>query len=378
LRIAILYQFIYPQSFGGGEKRLFEVFSRFPESITLDWYPQYSENYDDYSQLKRFNIFPFEKSSKSKNFRSIKKTLIYAWHCFRVDLSKYDYVHIGQMPFFHILPILLKSMISHFLGLKAATVSVDWWEFCGSHWDKFNIVISLFGKMYERLILFYLDRAIVISDKTENDIKKYMRDKTVLIHNGVDLASINAAPIGPESDIVLLGRLEKWKNTLFSIEVFKVMLDINDKLKMKIIGSGQQENEINLFIKENNLENNIEMLGFLPNEIDIYSILKGSKLMMLFSWQEGGGSITLFEGNACGLPVATAFYPNGIDKEIVTVENGFYFENKSVEDIANELTDYLSSETKITSLKKSSRVFIEKFDWDQISKEYLNYFHYKI
>ena len=376
MRVAIIYQYIYPQNFGGGEKRLYEIFSRFPKNIEIDWFVQYQENYDSFYELKRFSITAFEKNKKNDVRRSILEIFRYCYFLLtRVDLRKYDIIHIGQMPFFHILALQLKSKIMNLFYKKTAYISIDWWEFWGNYWlTKHGKYFGVIGAIVERMILFLATHLIVISPKTYKDVNGKTRARLELIHNGVDFKKINAVvSIEKKYDFIILGRLEEWKNPMMGVQVFQKMLEQDSSLKLLIVGDGSYAKFLNDYIMSNNIQKNVFMHGKAADE-QIFSLLKNAKMMLLFSKQEGGGSITLFEANACGLPVATASFENGIDREIVTIKNGFFFTEHDHNFIASELLKVLKSDDLLHELSETSKDFVKNFDWSILSKQYFDFF----
>ena len=368
---------MFPQNFGGGEKRLFEVFSRFPDSATVDWYPQYTENYEDYSELKGFNIFPLEDMTRPSDERSIKETLKFCFLLiFKLNFSKYDFIHVGQMPFFHVFALLMKKVFLKALFRKTPHIVIDWWEYWGSYWDsKHGKITALVGRFVEKCIYLFGDEFVVISYKTNNDVQPHTKANLTLIHNGVDLNKIDQAPsLHKNIDVIIFGRVEEWKNPQMGVYVFEEMLKVKPGLSMLIVGNGSYKATLEQYVVNHNLSGSIKFFGFAKDDDEIYGLIKSSKLMMQFSKQEGGGSITLFEANGCGVPVVTSYFENGIDKELVTSDNGFFFEEQNHKNIAMALVDFLDNTEEQEKMKISAREFVAQYDWSIISKEYYELF----
>jgi len=377
MNIAVVYQYIYPQSFGGGEKRLYEVFSRFPEDCKVDWYVQYKEDYTKFKELENFNIINLEDHAKTGAKRSYIETISF---CFRllwtVDYSKYDIVHVGQMPFFHISFLFLKKLLMICLFQKTPLITVDWWEVWRHYWkEKYVLPVANLGRFIEKLILFMAGYLVVISKKTWKDVKNYTIAEVELIHNGVNLEIIDKViPTEKLYDVIIFGRVEEWKNPQMGVYVFEQMLKSKPDLKMIIVGDGSYSDTLKEYVDDHGMSKNVDFYGFAKDDDEVYGIIKSSKIMMQFSKQEGGGSITLFEANACGVPVATAFFENGIDEQLVTVDNGFFFHNHELKFIAQSLNEYLDDTERQKDMKVSSRNFVTNMDWSIISKQYYEFF----
>jgi glycosyltransferase involved in cell wall biosynthesis len=87
------------------------------------------------------------------------------------------------------------------------------------------------------------------------------------------------------------------------------------------------------------------------------------------STKEGGGSITLFEANGCGLPVIAYTCKHGIDpKLIIEGQNGFWVDVVSPEALATKMSDVLSLPKK--NLKTQAEQFAAEVDWGTIARHY--------
>ena len=366
-RIAIVYQYKYPDSRGGGERRLFEVFKRF--DCPIDWYVQCAD------KISNDGIIRYIALSKRKfKYRSISETLLWTIMVLKIPFDKYDIIHIGQMPFFHILSLLLKLNIYRIFRMKRPILTIDWWEYWGTYWFKFKFPISIIGIIIEKFILNYSDRFIVISNKTKNDIEKFTKGNISLIHNGIDLHLINCAKTKKSADFIYFGRLEKHKRIDRSIEVFNELTKLNPKYTFEIIGDGSHKKVLESLVLQLDLSSNINFSGRLDDNVEMYSLVKGADCMLFFGDQEGGGSITLFEANACGTPIAHSYSKNGIDKDLITKETGFFFNNFDKVKIAKELHLYVQNSERKQIMSEACINFVKDKDWDKISKKYKRYF----
>ena len=123
-------------------------------------------------------------------------------------------------------------------------------------------------------------------------------------------------------DITFIGRLTYQKNPERLIDVSKKLLKVLPSFKAAIIGDGPLKGEMEKLIKENNLENNVFLLGFQENP---YKILKDSKVMLLVSRWEGLPMCVL-EALALGVPVVST-PTDGISSVIKNENNGYICEN---------------------------------------------------
>lgn len=368
-RIAVVYQYRYPESRGGGERRLFEVFKRF--DCPIDWYVQSADKKLNYNFIRYIPL-----SKRKFKYRSISETVFWTIMVLKIPFSKYDIIHMGQMPFFHIFSLIFKLKIYKILRFKHPILTIDWWEYWGTYWHKFKFPLNIIGILVEKLILKYCENLIVISNKTKNDIENRTKGNILLIHNGIDLDLINRAKIKKSVNFIYFGRLEKHKRLDKSIEVFNELIKLNPKYTFEIIGDGSYKKSLETLVSELNLNYKIHFSGSL-DDLEMYSLVKGADCMLFFGDQEGGGSITLFEANACGTPIAHSYSKNGIDKDLITAKTGFFYKNFDKVKIAKELHFFVQNSQRKKNMSKACIDFVKDKGWDKISKKYEIYFNEK-
>jgi glycosyltransferase involved in cell wall biosynthesis len=368
MKIAVVYQYAYPDSLGGGERRLFEIFSRFDQAV--DWYCQ-----QGVGSSGNINYYPLSTLNLKK--RSFFETIAWVFLMIKIPISKYDIVHIGQMPFFHIITLILKRKILCLIGKKTPIFVIDWWEYWGEYWTNLRFPISFFGRVSEFFLLKNVENFITISQKTTQDIAGLTNGKIKQIHNGVNIDMINTVKksVKNSSDFIYFGRLERHKNVEFSIEVFSKLVKLNPKYKFNIIGDGPDFYRLKMIVKSLKLERNIKMHGRVESDKKLYSIVSASKCMLFFGTQEGGGSISLFEANACGIPIAHVLTENGIDRDLITSDTGFLFHKFDSDQISLVLHKFLINIEEQANMKISCKKFVQGKSWGEISHQYKTYYN---
>ena len=105
--------------------------------------------------------------------------------------------------------------------------------------------------------------------------------------------------------LISVGRLSEEKGYDRLLRVFKRLNDEALDLELSIIGSGEKYNELNNYIKQNNLKNKIFLLGYRENP---YKYIKNSDLFVCSSISEGFSLVT-GEAMATGVPVISVDCP---------------------------------------------------------------------
>lgn len=145
--------------------------------------------------------------------------------------------------------------------------------------------------------------------------KKICSSKSSVLYNVINIEELNnSIKIDPEKyqyDLIFLGRLTYAKNPQRVLEVTKILKNQKDDIKVAMVGAGELENELKNFVKDNQLEKNVDFWGFRKNP---YKILKNSQVMIMTSRWEGLGMCAL-EAMALGVPVVST--PTGGLCEII-------------------------------------------------------------
>lgn len=187
-----------------------------------------------------------------------------------------------------------------------------------------SYVKPLFERLSHTDLLF-----VAISSKLEEDIHKiYPSAKCVLIPNGVDMTSIDNSrrnkydirkELGiPDNSFVVgqVGRFDKVKNHLFTIDVFNIIVKKNDKAILVLIGTGteQEIDLINSRIALYHLQDHVIMLGL---RADATSLMSCFDVMIQPSLSESF-SLVLIEAQASNIRCVAS---DAIPKEVFCNRN---------------------------------------------------------
>ena len=140
-----------------------------------------------------------------------------------------------------------------------------------------------------------------------------------------------------------IGRLTKQKNFLFLCQCFKEIVKKNSNEKLLIAGEGEDFKRINDFIKKNNLENNIFLIGYIKN---IYKYFHHSKGFILSSlWEDPG--FVLIEAGMAKTFILSSDCPNGPKDLINDNVNGILFETNNMKSFVEKFEFFSKLDKKI-------------------------------
>jgi glycosyltransferase involved in cell wall biosynthesis len=231
-------------------------------------------------------------------------------------------------------------------------------------WHIFSLLseqISLF--LCKKADLIFVDNNIIkvaLANKGFND------EKIFVTRNGVEYNFINSVKQGDKKfDGCFCGVLDKRKGVYDLLDIWQKVITRFPEAKLVVIGQGPESARLPIEIKNNNLQKNITLTGYLPEDQKI-SIMKSSKTFIFPSYEEGWG-IALSEAMACGLP-AVCYRLAAYDvfgDAILKVDIG----NK--ETMTSAVIDLLTNQTKQKSLGDRAKEATRSLDWDDIATEEL-------
>jgi len=227
----------------------------------------------------------------------------------------------------------------------------------------------------QRRVCQKADGVIVPSEYLAGMVKKWgvAPDKIHVIYNGVDFQPSDLTKeearkkIGiPGNLIISSGRLVPWKGFKMLIKIMPKLLEINQFLRLIIIGDGPEKKSLELMIKNMGLDRKVYLVGKKSKE-EMAVYFAAADMFILNSGYEGF-SHQILEAMAAGVPVIASAI--GGNKEVIRQgHNGFLVryndEFNLIEAIkgmhqSQELRDEFAAEGRETVAKYSLEQMISK------------------
>jgi L-malate glycosyltransferase len=377
-RLAVLYDCPFPFIQGGGQKRLFEISQYLlKHDWEVEWYAL--KFWDGPETIKHRGITFHAVGGKTELYdssgkRRIWETIYYGAMIFRhIELRKFDILLAGQWPLSHLIP----ARIFCFLG-KAKLV-IDWWEVWGKdYWINYFGVKGILGLLLEKTLSQITSHIIAVSQKGKYQLQELGVKQNDILHipNGIDFEKISNSKVKTKDfDLVYMGRLKDHKNVDHLVQAVSILKKMGDFVTLQIIGDGPERQNLELLVKKLNVSDNVIFHGEIESDTEAYSCMKASKLFIHPSTKEGGGSITVMEANACGLPVVAYKDKNGIADELIEEGiNGFWVEKPNAKMLADRIRKLLLDENLGQNIRDDSIEYARRYDWSNIASEYNAYF----
>ena len=171
-------------------------------------------------------------------------------------------------------------------------------------------------------------------------------------------------------NLISVGRLVYQKDHL---TLLKAINEVKDKVKIKllIIGEGDQKLNLISFIQQNNLEKIVKIKDRIENPFPY--ILK-SEIMILSSRFEGLPNI-LLEALTLKKFIISSNCPTGPSEILDSGKGGFLFEVENFKDLGKKILTYKIQKAKCNKIKKFAFKRLDRFNFKKNLLEYYNIFN---
>jgi glycosyltransferase involved in cell wall biosynthesis len=365
MKIAFIYDAVYPWVKGGAEKRIYELAKRLVEHghevhcYSLGWWWTENDHEDIIMDGIKLHGVSEPISLYSDDRRSIKEAIIFSLKLLNpLFKDRYDIVDCQGFPFFSCFTAKIHS------GLGRSNLIITLHEVWGDYWYTYLGKPGIFGKIVERAMLSLTNNIITVSPKTKNDLKKIKKsEKSIIIPNGIDFNHIRGIKPSVEvSTIIFAGRLIKEKNVNVLIRSLVTVKKMIPDVVCFIVGNGPERSNLENLAIDLELDDNIVFKGFMEDYDDLIGYMKSSKVLVLPSTREGFGMVVI-EANACGIPVVTVDHPmNAAVDLVIDSVNGFKTKLET-DDMSDKIIKSIQSQNEF---KDKCVEMSRKYDWEII------------
>lgn len=174
-----------------------------------------------------------------------------------------------------------------------------------------------------------------------------------------------------EEDFVILsvGELSDRKNHIIGIKAIQKLKNEYPEISFKylIVGNGVNLEKYQEYIKQNNLENNVKLLG---RRSDIVELNMSSDAFLFPSKMEGLGIASL-EAMSAGLPLLTSNI-HGINDYSFNNVTGFSYKSNDIIGFAKGIKSLYDNKELCQKFKNFNLNFVKKFDIKEVEKSMRN------
>ncbi len=233
-------------------------------------------------------------------------------------------------------------------------------------WEHFNAAYT-YKRFNRKFAARFCDAIIVLSKKDLSDWNQLLSPKARIVQIPNPVPFLPQQISGLVSKTVLaLGRLEEQKQFDLLLDAFAIFSKTHVEWKLRIRGSGSEEEKLKQKAKVLGLTDKIQILAPTSNVDSEY--LSASIYAMSSKFE--GFPMTLLEAMAYGLPCVSFDCPNGPSEIINDGEDGFIVPPGDVEMLANRMSKIADDEVLKYCLGRKARENIQRFDLNTIIKHW--------
>ncbi len=350
-------------NFNGTERYAVDIARKLPKDKFEVWIA--TPEYGNLSEvLKEYNISEFVYSNHKLNKFSVNGALkLFSF----IRKNKFDVVHANT----GIIPCIAAKMLGVNLVLETKH---------GLFFTKENIEnLSFRQRMHEKVKQYFVDYFIAISGNDKEKMVKYFKideKKIRVIYNGVDIDGLSDYRILKQEKGILnknelyvgsIGRLTYQKAQNKLINAYLKLKDEFNKIKILIIGKGEDEEMLRTLIKQNKLEENIKIIDYKKNIFDYFLDLDA---LILTSRYEGIPYV-MMEAMVIGVPVITTDV-GGISNLIKSDYNGIIINADRSDDFKNAFEKLQNDRDYYNKIAKNAYNTIKDYSIDSSINNYIN------
>lgn len=366
MKLAFVYDAVYPWVKGGAEKRIYELGKRLEEEgsevhvFGVKWWD--GANLLEYEGMMLHGVCG-RMDLYVNGRRSVLEAIIFSIKLFpHLIRDRFDVIDTSAFPYFSCFTVKLISIF------RKNQMVITWHEVWGDYWYEYLGWRGFFGKLVEYLASKLTHKSIAVSAVTKKSLEALGVDSENIhiMPNGIDLKRIANIPPSPdECDIIFVGRLIREKNVDVLLEALGY---VRSRLNVKchIIGDGPEKERLIGLAAGRGLLSNVRFFGFMGYE-EVIARIKSSKILVLPSTREGFGIIVL-EAFACGVPVITVKSPRNAAYELVSEKTGLVV-NLDVRELGNAICTLIRDGALREKMAASTKDAAKEFDWDKIAKQ---------
>ena len=227
-------------------------------------------------------------------------------------------------------------------------------------------VIAKFITAIERcyFILYHSTVFVTESTTSENDLLKLeiKEDEIIIIPPGVDRKLFHSVAKSKCPSMVYFGGMRRYKRSEEILYLLKSLLENFGAIKLFIIGTGPEENNMKKLANELNIQDYVEFTGRISSE-ELSAIVASSWLNIHTSVTEGWG-YSILEASATGTPTVAYDVP-GVRDAVEDGINGIKVKDGNRDALAAAAFSILKNPER---WGPSSVKVAQKYSWDKTAE----------
>lgn len=359
MRIAYVYDAVYPWENGGVQKRVWELARRLAADHDVHWY---GLRYWDGPAIRDIDGVTLHGVASARDLyaagrRSIPAALRFGARLTRPLLSeRFDLIDCQEFPYFSCFSSKLAARLSD------ASLLVTWHEVWTEYWYEYLGWKGLFGAAIERAVSRLPDAHVAVSSHTGRALGALGVGAGYVIPNGIDARTIERVPASAEPvDVLFVGRLIAEKNAALVVRAIAAIRETYPDVRCLLVGDGPERAAIERLVAHHGLGENVTLYGTCDTHEEVLGLMKAAAVLALPSRREGFGMVAL-EALACGTPVVTLDHPRNAAASLVERGKTGYATDATPAAVASGIA--AARDLSSTACVAAAR----EYEWDAIAR----------
>ncbi len=273
------------------------------------------------------------------------------------------------------------NIISYFSSIficKIKRIFID-----RNHIDELNFTKNLKEKFKKKIIKFLMkitypkaNQVIGVSNKLSNDLSILVNTNVKTVYSpsfDKDIIKKSKETINLNKKfkyIINVSRFSKRKDHQTTLKAFKIVTKKYNKIKLILIGYGEERKNIIKFAKHLSIYDKILIINKTDNP---YSYIRKSKLLILTSIYEGFPNI-LVESLMIGTPVISTNMNSGASEILLNGKGGDLIKLGDYNSLSKKIISFFNSPKKLLRKKNAAKKKLYRFNTITHSKIYSQIF----
>lgn len=317
MRIALVYDALYPDAKGGVEKRVGELAKRFAGQ-GHDVHLLVPKSWAGGTRVERDGVTLRGVSRRRSLYtaRGRRAVLPAIGHAFGVwkllRRERFDVVDCQ-------IPAHLATIAAWLAARrKGSNLVITWHEAWDRDWVEEMGVLGHVGRLVERLVARMPAMHLAVSEHTASTLAEIGGSTAAVVHPGVDLSTLGSevVPSAESCDVLFVGRLIPTKNLGLLVDSIALLVHGGLDPRVVVVGEGPARTKWESQVRRLGLEEHVEFRGGVESWADVMASIRSAKVLALPSLREGFGMVAL-EAAACGVPVVTVNHRRNAARHLV-------------------------------------------------------------
>lgn len=364
VRVALVYDRIYPPLKGGGERRFYEIGRRLASGFEVAFfhyyqYPRaaYGPAVPHYTPVGVGGRVPMYTR---RGRRSLRQGLDFAARLarpltdFRPDIIDCSSVSYPSIP-----------VCAAVAAARQAALVITWHEFWDHYWARYlPPALATCARAFERQMPRLATANVAVSGFTATRLRQATGRRADVIANGVDTAGITRADPSPTStDVLFVGRLIKEKRLDLLLDAAALVASSGrSALHVTIVGQGPEETAVRRRIASLPKNVSVELLPAIPSELELYGRMKSATMLVLPSEREGYG-LVVAEAQAAGTVPIVIRAPDSAAVELVEQGRTGFIADPSPAELGRAMRRLLEDALLRRSMAQAALAISTTRDW---------------